>query len=180
MKVYRDKIESLKKALREAEGQGAVTSAAEVELVRTELNDAEQMLQKIEAMSKEVIDEDIKSINIPQEVKENLTNAKKKINFELKFQSEGDDVDLIAAGNRIYVQSCGERTHIRYDNGKYYLDNMTVPFENADNILQIANLTNFVKTNFQNRSSANVSKPWKYDNGDLQFEKSTARDALKS
>lgn len=66
------------------------------------------------------------------------------------------------------------------ENGKYYLDTLMVPFDDAESVVRMANLTNFLKINFSNRATTNVDKPWFIANdGDLTFESQTSWDAAK-
>lgn len=93
LKARRAELANLKKTLADLKKQSniadkSVGNAAEIGLVETELKDADEMLAKIAVLSEEKVDKDLASVNIPDSEKENLTNAKKKINFDLKFQSE--------------------------------------------------------------------------------------------
>lgn len=117
---------------------------------------------------------------LTDENKRELTLAEKKLNFELKFRTDNDQAHFVEEGGKLYLASCAEKTLIRMENGQYYLDSFMVPFNDAESVVRLANLTNFVKINFANRANTSVDKHWFIsDNGDLQFDDHTRWDAVK-
>jgi|GEM_PF-5956609 len=55
-----------------------------------------------------------------------------------------------------------------------------VPFDDAESVVRMANLTNFIKINFANRATTNVETPWYIANdGDMDFDSQSFMDAFK-
>ncbi|MBP6910268.1 hypothetical protein KBC03_01580 [Patescibacteria group bacterium] len=82
--------------------------------------------------------------------------------------------------NELFVESAGDKTLIRYEDGNYYMDKYMVPFKDAESVIRLANLTNFAKVNFANRATTNVEKAWFIANdGDLTFDPKTTWDAFR-
>lgn len=158
-------------------------TATEIGTIMVELEEAEAKLGKIEKMWNLVTDEGLKDApKFTEDEKKELTRAEKKINFEIKFKSEHDEVHFVTAPDKkVYVASWAEQTRVWIDdNHKYHLDEFMVPFDNAEDVVRMANLTNFLKIHFTNRVSTNVDKPWyKANNGDLKMEDKTFMDTVK-
>lgn len=197
MAARRAELKRLKKELADLKKQETVAdrtviTAKEIELTEMEIDHADQILAEIAALSLEDIDPGmVNRINpttkekllewLPEKQKKELTFAKKKLNLQLKFETQNDKAKLQAyTDNTLRLKSCGENTIIRFDNGHYYLDKFMVPFNDAESVVRLANLTNFIKVNFANRATTNVDKIWSIDgNGDIDFDQKTRLDAAK-
>lgn len=118
--------------------------------------------------------------NIPLEKKLELNRAEKELNADLKFNTENDEARFVVDNNKLYLQSCGQRSLITVSTSDYYMDSYRVGFQDAESAIRLANLTNFIKANFADRATTNVEKPWFIANdGDLTFDPKTSWDALK-
>lgn len=174
-----DKLDDLKKDIIDIE--------KEIGLVKVEIEEDDIKITKIENMIGTSIEPGLNPANknllkwLTEDQKKELTRADKKVNFEMKFERMNDEARLqVYTDDKLYLQSWGEKTNIRMADGKYYLDGLMVPFNDAEAVVRMANLTNFLKIHFANRATTNVTEPWYIANdGDLTFKEETAWDAAK-
>lgn len=176
---FKDELDMYKKNLEEIEKmehfkRESVATVLEMEELRVKLEENEKKLQEIQELASEKIDDELVGVaNLEEQQQKDLTLSRKKINFEKKFKEKWDILTFYTSENKkeLYVNSFGKDTQIRYEKGKwYFLVWLNVPFTNPDDILRIANLTNFLKVNFYASSSAKVDSAWKAERGwDLKF-----------
>lgn len=149
-----------------------------IEELRLNIQENGEKIKEIEELADEKIDSVLVAAQrIPQKQKIELTFSKKRLNFTKKFENRWDRASFeLDQSGRVFLRSVWSKTEIKFEKGNYYLVWMNVAFTSSDHIVRIANITNYIKTNFHNRSSANeVEKnwAWKEDGWDLQFSDAT-------
>ncbi len=165
----------------------SVVTATEIGLMKVHLEETEEKLAKIENMWGVDIDPGLTpkdkkfDSGWTNAQKKELTTAEKKINFELKFKDKNDTAHFITYQDKsVRLASWAQETPIRIEGGKYFLDKFMVPFDNAEDVVRMANLTNFLKIHFKDKATTNVDNPWVITNdGDLEFKDQTTWDATK-
>lgn len=191
--IYRRKhLTYLKDMLSDLERQGtaldkSVITATEIGLIKIHLEETEEKLAKIENMWGAEIDPGLTPADKQFDSgwtdaqKKELTTAEKKINFELKFKDKNDTAHFITYKDKsVRLASWAQETPVRIEGGKYFLDKFMVPFDNAEDVVRMANLTNFLKIHFKDKATTNVDNPWIITNdGDLEFKDQTTWDATK-